>query len=152
MKLTIKFINPWLVSIALMLFTGISSAQPLMQVYKSETCGCCNDWVEHIEAAGIRVQSTNLRDMNRQKEALGVPMALASCHTAVIDGYVIEGHVPAKDILRMLSEKPAIKGLTVPGMPHGSPGMETGRIDSYEVLTFQAEDSSTEVWSRYPNP
>ncbi|WP_144244189.1 DUF411 domain-containing protein [Nitrincola sp. A-D6] len=123
-----------------------------MQVYKSETCGCCQDWIEHIEAAGIPVESTNLNAMNNKKMELGVPPQLASCHTAVIDGYVIEGHVPASDILRLLREKPAVTGLTVPGMPHGSPGMETGKEDHYQVLAFDSKDESINVWSEYNQP
>ncbi|WP_417579339.1 DUF411 domain-containing protein [Nitrincola sp.] len=142
----------FLSSLLLVLISGNSAAEPVMQVYKSETCGCCQDWIDHIEAAGIPVESTNLNNMNSKKMELGVPSELASCHTAVIDGYVIEGHVPASDILRLLREKPAVTGLTVPGMPHGSPGMETGREDPYQVLAFDSKDKELQVWSEYNQP
>ena len=138
-----------LTALGLILMSANSSADPAMQVYKSKTCGCCQDWIDHIEAAGISVESTDLNDMNSKKIELGVPSELASCHTAVIDGYVIEGHVPASDILRLLREKPAVTGLTVPGMPHGSPGMETGREDPYQVLAFDSKDKDLQVWSEY---
>lgn len=142
-----------LIAAALILFSGYSVAESqVMQVYKSETCGCCDDWIEHIEAAGIQVEATNLQQMQLKKIELGVPAQLASCHTGVINGYVIEGHVPASDILRLLQEQPQVTGLTVPGMPHGSPGMETGRIDAYDVLAFDADTQATRVWSSYPQP
>lgn len=153
MKIKFALISVILLSaLWLTLISSNSAAEPAMQVYKSKTCGCCQDWIEHIEAAGITVESTDLLDMNSKKIALGVPSQLASCHTAVIDGYVIEGHVPASDILRMLREKPAVTGLTVPGMPHGSPGMETGREDPYQVLAFDSKDESVKVWSEYNQP
>lgn len=129
--------------------TGKLMAEPVMQVYKTETCGCCDDWIDHVEDAGFQVESTNLRDLNSKKQELGLPYELASCHTAVIDGYIIEGHVPASDIQRLLQERPEISGLTVPGMPHGSPGMETGRVDAYEVLAFDLEEQTQKVWSSY---
>ena len=129
--------------------TGKLMAEPVMQVYKTETCGCCDDWIDHVKEAGFKVESTNLRDLNSKKQELGLPYELASCHTAVIDGYIIEGHVPASDIQRLLQERPRISGLTVPGMPHGSPGMETGRVDPYEVLAFDLDEQTLEVWSSY---
>nr|WP_276613229.1 DUF411 domain-containing protein [Nitrincola schmidtii] len=121
-----------------------------MKVYKTETCGCCNDWIDHIEAAGFKVESTNLAQLHTKKIELGIPAILASCHTAVIDGYVIEGHVPASDIQKLLNLKPDVTGLTVPGMPHGSPGMETGRVDSFDVLTFEKGSDKTRIWASYP--
>lgn len=151
MKYLNKLTFPRLTALALLMFSGYSFAElPTMQVFKTETCGCCNDWIDHIEAAGFEVESTNVLQMQLKKINLGVPSQLASCHTAVIDGYVIEGHVPASDILQLLQQKPNITGLAVPGMPHGSPGMETGRIDAYDVLTFDAQTQSTYVWSSYP--
>ncbi|WP_225307477.1 DUF411 domain-containing protein [Nitrincola iocasae] len=153
MKTKFAIITTALLStLLLILISSNSAAEPAMQVYKSETCGCCHAWIEHIEAAGITVESTNLSNINSKKMELGVPPQLASCHTAVIDGYVIEGHVPASDILRLLREKPAVTGLTVPGMPHGSPGMETGREDPYQVLAFDAEDTNLQIWSEYNQP
>lgn len=139
----------WIGLIASLLLASPAWADSVMHVYKSETCGCCNDWIDHVRGAGFEVEYTNLRDMNGKKQELGLPYQLASCHTAVIDGYVIEGHVPADDIKRLLSERPDITGLAVPGMPHGSPGMETGRVDPYQVLSFDLDARAVGVWSEY---
>ena len=117
-------------------------------VYKSPTCGCCGAWVNHLEDNGFDVDVVNHQDVSTYKQKLGVPEHLYSCHTAVVDGYVIEGHVPASDIRRMLTEKRSVRGLSVPGLPHGSPGMETGRVDHYKVLTFD-EHQNTHVFSSY---
>jgi hypothetical protein len=117
-------------------------------VYKSPTCKCCNKWVQHLEDNGFNVNTVNKNDMKSIKSEEGVPRQLASCHTAVVGNYVIEGHVPAIDIKRLLKEKPAIAGLTVPGMPMGSPGMEGARKDPYNVLTFTKDGDST-VFSQY---
>ena len=117
-------------------------------VYKSPSCRCCNKWAQHLEDNGFNVNTVNKFDMKIIKSKEGVPLQLASCHTAVVEGYVIEGHVPAKDIKRLLKEQPAISGLTVPGMPMGSPGMEGARKDAYNVLTFTKDGDST-VFSRY---
>lgn len=117
-------------------------------VYKSPTCGCCSKWVRHLQDNGFDVNAINRNDMNRVKSAAGIPRQLASCHTAVVGGYVIEGHVPAADIRRLLKEQPAVAGLTAPGMPMGSPGMEGPRRDAYKVLTFTKEGDST-VFSSY---
>lgn len=126
----------------------VHAAEPEITVYKSPTCGCCTKWVDHLKEKGFEVESVDVRDLNRIKVMAEVNPELASCHTAVVDGYVIEGHVPADDIKRLLMERPEVKGLTVPGMPHGSPGMETGRQDPYQVLTFDA-DGNTGVFARY---
>ncbi len=108
-----------------------------MTVYKDPGCGCCSDWIEHVKKAGFSVAVRDSRDMDSVKASLGVPTALASCHTARIGSYVIEGHVPADLIVRLLKEQPAARGLAVPGMPVGSPGMEIGsRKDPYNVLLF----------------
>ncbi len=111
-----------------------------MIVHKDPSCGCCDVWVDHVRAAGITAEIISTNAINRVKARLGVPMELASCHTAEIDGYVIEGHVPAAEILRLLAERPAGRGLAVPGMPINSPGMEVaGALDeSYDVLLFGA--------------
>jgi len=116
-------------------------------VYKSPTCGCCDAWVSHLEKNGFNVEVHNQRNMTPIKSRMGVPGHLQSCHTAMVDGYVIEGHVPAEDIVRLLKEKPKVKGLSVPGMPMGSPGMEGPRKDPYNVLTFQS-DGKTSVYSK----
>lgn len=119
-------------------------------VYKSPTCGCCNKWITHLEQNGFKVKSEDMRNVTPKKIEFGITPQNASCHTAVINGYVVEGHVPAKDIKRLLKEKPKnIKGLTVPGMPIGSPGMEQGdRKDPYNVMAI-GKDGRTSVYSRY---
>jgi hypothetical protein len=119
-----------------------------ISVYKSPTCGCCNKWVDHLKDSGFEVKSYNRNDMPQVKQQLGVAPPLQSCHTAIINGYVIEGHVPATDIQRLLSEKPAIHGLTVPGMPMGSPGMEGPRKDRYDVLAIDKQGKTT-VFSQH---
>ena len=117
---------------------GIKQAEAAdMVVYKSPTCGCCAAWIEHIEASGITVDVKNAYDLSPIKAKMGVPDQLESCHTAVIDGYTIEGHVPATDIKRLLSERPDARGLSVPGMPVGSPGMEQdGEKDPFVTVLF----------------
>ena len=119
-------------------------------VYKSPTCGCCGDWVKHMEANGFKVTVHDVQNLNPIKEKAGLTPALASCHTAFVGGYAIEGHVPASDIRRLLREKPDAKGLAVPGMPIGSPGMEVaGRPnDPYDVVLFR-EQGQTERFSHH---
>lgn len=117
-------------------------------VYKSPTCKCCDKWVQHLEDNGFNVNTVNKFNMKTIKSEKDIPQQLASCHTAVVDDYIIEGHVPAIDIKRLLKEQPAIAGLAVPGMPMGSPGMEGARIDAYNVMTFTKDGSST-VFSQY---
>ena len=118
-------------------------------VYKSPTCGCCNKWVEHLQANGFTVKAQNVADVMPYKSANGVPLALGSCHTAKVDGYVIEGHVPADDIKRLLKERPKVLGLSVPGMPIGSPGMEQGaHKEKYDVLSFD-KTGQTSVYARH---
>jgi len=109
---------------------------PVVQVYKSPTCGCCHKWVEHLEEAGFIVEAHDMNDVSPVKEENGVAPDISSCHTALVDGYVIEGHVPAADIKRLLKDRPAVAGLAVPGMPMGSPGMEGARTDPYNVVAF----------------
>lgn len=113
-------------------------------VYKSASCSCCAKWVTHLEQAGFEVQVRNTSELSERKDSLGVPKNLRSCHTAVVGGYVIEGHVPASDIRRLLAEKPQARGIVVPGMPVGSPGMEYGDLHaSYATLLFQADGQSS---------
>lgn len=124
------------------LFLGGAAEATTIQVYKTPTCGCCGDWIEHLRDAGFDVEATDLPDLSRLKAENGVTRALASCHTAMVDGYVIEGHVPAQDIRRMLEERPKIAGLAVPGMPMGSPGMEhpdPSRHEAFDVVAFGAD-------------
>lgn len=108
---------------------------PIMVVHKTASCGCCGVWVEHMRHAGFQVEVRDEEDLNAVKLRLGVPPAKGSCHTAEVGGYVIEGHVPAEDIKRLLAERPRARGLVLPGMPMGSPGMETpdGSVQPYTV-------------------
>jgi len=122
---------------------------PLVEMHKDPNCGCCTAWAEHMEEAGFEVRLHETRDMRAVKLEHGVTPGLASCHTAVVDGYVIEGHVPASDVRRLLDERPDLAGLAVPGMPHGSPGMETGRHDDYAVLGWRHDDRTPSVFADY---
>ncbi|MCA8928979.1 MAG: DUF411 domain-containing protein [Alphaproteobacteria bacterium] len=115
-----------------------------MHVFKSPWCGCCTKWVDHMRAAGFAVQVTPMEDLSPAKTHFGVAPDLEACHTAVVDGYVIEGHVPAADVQRLLSERPKAAGLAVPGMPAGSPGMEQGGAsDPYTVVLFDRAGGRT---------
>lgn len=126
-----------------------TNALPLMVVHKTPTCGCCNAWVDHLRAAGFTVEAVDVDDTSPIAARLGVPDSLRSCHTAEIGGYAIEGHVPARDIRRLLSQRPQAAGLAVPGMPLGSPGMEMGdRRDNYEVVQFD-RDGTTQTFASY---
>ena len=117
-------------------------------VYKSPNCGCCSKWVDHLRGAGFKVTTNDRMEMNSIKLSSGVKSELRSCHTALVGGYVIEGHVPANDIKRLLQEHPDVTGLAVPGMPMGSPGMEGHYKDNYDVLTFK-RNGETSVFTRY---
>jgi hypothetical protein len=112
------------------------SSLPEVAVYKSPTCGCCTDWVAHLEENGFAVRTTEMADVTPIKEDFGVPVRLRSCHTAIVDGYAVEGHVPADDIKRMLRERPEIAGIAVAGMPQGSPGMPGPNPQRYDVTAF----------------
>ena len=121
-----------------------------LAVYKSPTCGCCGAWVEHMTAAGFQARITEVTDPGSVRSARGVPAAVASCHTAVIGGYVLEGHVPAEDVRKLLAERPDALGLAVPAMPLGSPGMETpdGQREPYETLLI-LKGGGTRVFARH---
>jgi hypothetical protein len=113
------------------------AAGPLVEVYKSEYCGCCHEWVKHLEDNGFTVKATDVENPSDYREKFGIPKELGSCHSAKVGGYALEGHVPASEIKRLLSEKPKARGLAVPAMPMGSPGMEGPRKDAYDVLLIQ---------------
>ncbi len=122
---------------------------PTIKVYKSPTCGCCALWVDHMREAGFELDVEDTDDMIGVKVDAGLPLQLQSCHTALVDGYVFEGHIPAEVIARFLAEKPSASGLAVPGMPIGSPGMEFGdRVDPYDVLQFDATGNTSIYESR----
>lgn len=121
---------------------GPQGSLPSMTVYKSATCGCCSQWVDHAKEAGFTVKTIDTNDLAAVKRNMSVPARLQSCHTVLVGSYVIEGHVPAADVKRLLSEKPKVRGLAVPGMPVGSPGMEQGspaNYDRYDVISFTAD-------------
>ncbi|GGY85802.1 DUF411 domain-containing protein [Marinobacter zhanjiangensis] len=120
-----------------------------MKVYKSPSCGCCGDWVDHMEENGFEVDVTDTNNMNQVKMDAGLNPQLASCHTAFVGDYVIEGHVPAADVRRLMEEQPNAHGLSAPGMPMGSPGMDIGdRKDHYQVLLFN-EAGQTRVFAEH---
>ena len=121
----------------------------VLEVYKSPSCGCCGEWVDHMRSAGFPVLVTDITDLRLIKNKFGVVPELRACHSAVIDGYVIEGHVPAREVMRLLKERPKAIGLAVAGMPIGSPGMERGsRRDPFQVILFSSTRRS--VFAAYP--
>ena len=126
------------------------TALPLLTVHKSPSCGCCVHWVAHMREAGFQVEVNDTDHMLPVKERVGIPYGKGSCHTAEVGGYFVEGHVPAADVKRLLAERPPARGLTVPGMPAGSPGMEMpdGRVQRYAVELVH-EDGSTSVYSQH---
>ena len=113
-----------------------AQAGPAIKIYKEATCGCCTIWARHMAAAGFSVTATDVPSIDAIKVQLGVPNALATCHTAEVGGYLVEGHVPASVVRRLLAETPPGRGLAVPGMPIGSPGMEGGTPEIYQVYLF----------------
>ena len=120
-----------------------------LTIYKSPYCGCCGAWVDHIKTSGITASVTEMENVTPIARRLGVPEAMRSCHTATIEGYFVEGHVPAADIRKLLRERPKARGITVPGMPIGSPGMEQGdRRDTYETLLV-LNDGSSRVFAKH---
>lgn len=118
---------------------------PLMTVTKDPNCGCCDGWVDHVRTAGFPVRVVEAEDVDSLKRRLGVPAELASCHTAEVEGYVVEGHVPAASLRRLLDERPDATGLAVPGMPAGSPGMDYPSVtpEHYEVVLFGPSGQTT---------
>jgi hypothetical protein len=151
-----KLSTIFFLTIGLLVFnTGIkaenlSASKPVdIVVYRSPTCECCGKWIEHLKKNNFNVQEIVTEDVQTIKNKYGVPEAMASCHTAIVDGYVIEGHVPANDIMKLLKNKPKIIGIAVPGMPSGTPGMEMGdRKDAYNVMSFDKENHS-EIFNSY---
>jgi hypothetical protein len=141
-----------LLTIFLFVLTLASAAEPGLPevtVYKDPNCGCCTKWVAYLRENDYRVTEINTTDISAYKEKHGIPARLGSCHTALVAGYVLEGHVPVADIVKLLQERPGIVGLSVPGMPVGTPGMEMGdRKDPYEVIAIN-KDGSHYTYSRH---
>ncbi len=125
-------------------------AAPIVEVFKSPTCGCCSKWVEHMRSNGFEVRATNVSDLSTVKKTNRVPENLISCHTATVGGYVLEGHVPAADVRRILKERPAIAGVAVADMPAGSPGMEVEGVKAqpFNVVSFDKQ-GKTQVFARH---
>lgn len=117
-------------------------------VYKDPKCGCCSKWVEHMRTNGFEVKVEDVPNIGDIKKEQGIPRELGACHTSLVDGYKVEGHVPADVVKRLLSERPKVAGIAVPGMPMGSPGMEGPTRNSYDILTFGGEDGITVYESR----
>jgi len=136
------------ITVALML-AGTAANAASMTVMKSPNCGCCSKWVEHVRAHGFDVKVVNVDNIMAVKAKAGIPQKMASCHTTMVGGYVIEGHVPTSDIKKLLAQKPKAKGIAVPGMPIGSPGMEHGdHRQPYQTLLIKA-DGSTSIFARH---
>lgn len=133
----------WLVASAPM-----ASGLPRVEVYKSASCGCCGLWVEHMRRAGFEVATHDIADVPAQRARLGMPSQLGACHTAVVGGYLVEGHVPAADVKALLARKPDALGLAVPGMPGGSPGMEAAPAVAYDVLLV-GRDGAVRPFARH---
>lgn len=121
---------------------------PQVDVYKNPSCGCCQAWIDHLRANGFTVIAHDTADVGSTRRALGMPERYGSCHTAKLGSYVIEGHVPASDIKRLLRDKPLARGLAVPGMPQSAPGMDDPRGIPYAVLLVNRDDSTT-VYARH---
>ena len=128
---------------------AMASPQSVVEVWKSASCLCCAGWVKHMIASGFTVKVHEVEDMEPVKTANGVPDQLSSCHTAVVDGYVIEGHVPAGDVKRLLAERPQAKGLSAPGMPQDAPGMDGKTGQPYQVVLFGAADGKARVFASH---
>lgn len=127
---------------------ALAADPPVVQVFKSPTCGCCAAWVQHLQDNGFAVNVTEQSDMRPVKQRFGIGPQHSSCHTAVVEGYVVEGHVPAEDIARLIAQRPKIKGIVVPGMPIGSPGMEGSDPERYDVLALD-ENGATRVFASH---
>ena len=143
-----RSIATWLAPLALLACVE-SAAAATIEVVKSPYCGCCNLWVDYLRRSGFDVRVVEAEDVTPTARRLGVPDRLRSCHTASVDGYAIEGHVPAEDIRRLLAERPDAAGLAVPGMPIGSPGMEQGDVRQHYVTILFTRDGRLEAFARH---
>jgi hypothetical protein len=141
-----KYLATLLTAVA---FNALAADLPEVEVYKSPYCGCCTEWAKHMADNGFRVKAINVDDVSGTRARLGMPERYASCHTAKIGNYLIEGHVPAGDVKRLLREKPDAIGLAAPGMPGGSPGMESAKKEAYDVLLVGNGGRTTKVFARH---
>lgn len=138
-----------LVSCSLLGVSASAQAKTTVEVWKTATCGCCHEWVAHLEANGFKVVTHDVSEADKtaKRASVGIPAALGSCHTALVNGYALEGHVPASDVRRLLKERPKAAGLSVPGMPIGSPGMDGpaygGRKDKFATLLVLRDGTSS---------
>ncbi len=137
LKMQLKTLLKNLFAFALLLPALAAQAGPLVEVFKSPDCGCCGEWVKHLQTNGFEVRVRDVAEPGEHRRRLGMPDELGACHTATVGAYVIEGHVPVREIRRLLKEKPKALGLSVPGMPAGSPGMEGPRSVPYKVLLVE---------------
>lgn len=144
-----RFITTAVLAATLGLPLAAIAAKPVVEVYKSEYCGCCKEWIKHLEASGFEVKAQNVEDTSVVREKFGMPAKYGSCHTARVNGYVVEGHVPAPEIKRLLEEKPKAVGLAVPGMPMGSPGMEGPTRHAYDVVLVKPDNAGHTVYKQY---
>ena len=138
-----------ILALGLLIAAQANAADPTITVYKTKTCGCCGKWVDHLRSNGLEPVVNDVPSTAEYRKKFGVPESLMSCHTAVVNGYAIEGHIPAADIHRLLKEKPKATGIAVPGMPIGSPGMEGSRRDAYAVYLFDGSGKTT-VFQKHP--
>lgn len=143
----------WIFAVGMLTPSATTFAQhqtTIVEVFKTPTCGCCSKWVEHLRAQGFTVRTTGLDNLAEVKARHRVPPQVQSCHTALVNGYVLEGHVPAADVWRLLKERPAVAGLAVAGMPSGSPGMEVhgAKTQPYNVLAFDKQ-GKIQVFASY---
>lgn len=148
MKLPTRIAALFFMSMTVMPPLWAADALPTVNVYKTPTCGCCSKWVDHMRASGFAVVTHDMNDVTAHKQRLGVPPAMGSCHTAEVAGYLIEGHVPAADIKRLLADKPTAKGLVSPGMPQSAPGMDMPGKIPYEIFLVR-QDGSTTTYARH---
>ena len=140
-----------IMALSLLSIASRAAATVTVDVYKSPTCGCCDKWVDHMRDHGFNIKTHDVGNKEIRKKS-GISDSLGSCHTAIVNGYAIEGHVPAPDIMRLLKEKPKAIGLAVPDMPHGTPGMEGARSDPYSVLLIKERNEDrkdTTIYNRY---
>jgi hypothetical protein len=129
--------------------SALAATTPQVDVYRSPTCGCCGQWVKHMRANGFAVTVHDVPDVDAFRAKVGFPPEFAACHTAIVGGYVVEGHVPAADVRRLLAQRPKALGLAVPGMPASAPGMDSPAATPFEVLLVQA-DGAARTYHSYP--